>query len=114
LIGNSIDPFDPQVVRATMGSLFALRLVRTDEASFARWREKHDVTLMGTSPHATADYHQFSYPERTVLWLVGEGERLGKEQLAACDQVVQIPSMSRLPAPFSSTKSSISSDQGRR
>ena len=91
LIGNSIDPFDPQVIRATMGSLFALRLVRTDEASFARWREKHGVTLVGTSPHATTDYHAFPFPERTVLWLGGEREGLGASQLAACDQVVQIP-----------------------
>ncbi|WP_309714389.1 RNA methyltransferase [Armatimonas sp.] len=91
LIGTSIDPFAPQVIRATMGSLFALRLIRTDEASFARWREKHGVTLVGTSPHATTDYHAFAYPERTVLWLGGEREGLGESQLSVCDQVVHIP-----------------------
>jgi RNA methyltransferase, TrmH family len=91
LLGSSIDPFDPQVVRATMGSLFTLRLVRTDEASFARWREKHSVTLVGTSPHAATDYHDFSFPERTVLWLGGERQGLGEHQLAACDEIVQIP-----------------------
>ena len=91
LIGESIDPFDPQVIRATMGSLFALRLVRTDEAGFTRWREKHGATLVGTSPHATSDYHTFAFPERTILWLGGEREGLGASQLSTCDHVVQIP-----------------------
>ncbi len=91
LIGESIDPFEPQVIRATMGSLFALRLVRTDEAGFAHWRARHGAALVGTSPHATDDYHAFAFPERTVLWLGGEREGLGAAQLAACDHVVQIP-----------------------
>ena len=34
LIGGEIDPFDPRVVRATMGSLFSQRIVCTTEAEF--------------------------------------------------------------------------------
>ena len=34
LLGGEMDPFDPRVVRATMGSLFSQRIVCTTEAEF--------------------------------------------------------------------------------
>lgn len=91
LLGDSIDPYSPDVVRATMGALFALRYVRTTVAEFNRWRERQEVTLVGTSPHATDDYCAYRYPERLVLWMGGERQGLSAEQMATCDQMVQIP-----------------------
>jgi RNA methyltransferase, TrmH family len=91
LLGDSIDPYSPEVVRATMGALFALRYVRTTLGEFNRWRERQGVTLVGTSPHATDDYCAYRYPERLVLWMGGERQGLSATQMATCDQMVQIP-----------------------
>lgn len=91
LIGGEIDPFDPRVVRATMGSLFAQHIVRTTEQEFASWRTQHGVALVGTSPHAATSYRELAWPQRTVLWLGGERAGLSQDQQAACDTVVRIP-----------------------
>ena len=91
LIGGEIDPFDPRVVRATMGSLFTQKIVRTTAPEFAAWRTQHQVLLIGTSPHAQISYRAFDWPQRTVVWLGGEREGLSQTQQAACDTVVRIP-----------------------
>ena len=91
LLGNGIDPYDPTVVRATMGSHFQMRFARTTPNGFDAWRREKDVTLVGTSPDAAQEYTQISYPTRTVLWLGGERKGLSAEQQAFCDTSVSIP-----------------------
>jgi TrmH family RNA methyltransferase len=91
LLGDAVDPYAPDVIRATMGALFTQRFVRTNETEFARWRARHGVTLIGTSPRAADDYTALYYPERLVLWMGGERQGLSGEQMARCDRVVRIP-----------------------
>jgi TrmH family RNA methyltransferase len=91
LLGGAIDPYAPSVVRATMGALFTQRFVRTTDAEFARWRARHRVTLIGTSPHASEDYTSLRYPERLVLWMGGERKGLSDDQVGLCDRIVRIP-----------------------
>ena len=50
LLGNSTDPYDPATVRASMGSMFTQRFVRTTPADLARWKEPRKWRLVGTSP----------------------------------------------------------------
>lgn len=91
LLGDAIDPFNPKTVRATMGSLFGVRIVRTSPDAFDRWRARHGVALVGTSPNAGLDSRTFEYPPRCVLWLGGERKGLSDAQQASCDSVVRIP-----------------------
>ena len=95
LIGDSIDPYAPDVVRATMGALFGLRFVRTDLPALTAWRRRYHVPLIGTSPHAADDYRASSYRLPAVLWLGGERKGLSDEQQAVCDRVVRIPMVGR-------------------
>ncbi len=86
-----VDPFDPGVVRAAMGSTFALRFTRAGGAEWRDWRQKHGVTLVGTSPRTGADYRSLCYGERVVLWMGGERKGLTEAQMADCDSLVRIP-----------------------
>jgi TrmH family RNA methyltransferase len=95
LIGDQVDPFAPQVVRATMGATFHLRFVRATPEEFATWRARHGVALVGTSPHAADEYQGACYPERVALWIGGERQGLSGEQMASCDRVVRIPMVGR-------------------
>jgi len=87
----SIDPFSPGVIRATMGSAFALRFAHPTESEWERWRKKNGVLLVGTSPHASDDYRSLRYGERVVLWMGGERRGLSDAQMARCDRLVRIP-----------------------
>lgn len=95
LIGDSVDPYHPAAVRASMGSLFAQRLVRTTLPEFLAWKLQHGCTLVGTSPAAAADYHAVAYRPPTVLFMGGEKQGLPEEYQQLCDLMVKIPMVGR-------------------
>jgi TrmH family RNA methyltransferase len=95
LLEASADPHDPASVRASMGALFGLRLVRTGFAELAAWAGRHGVVMIGSSPSAGLDYRTATYRRPLLLLLGGEARGLSAEQLAACDRVVAIPMAGR-------------------
>lgn len=95
LVGPSADPFDPGAIRASMGSLFALRLVETDLVGFLAWRRSTGVTLVGTSGAAVCQYRDLRYPRPLVLLSGSERQGLPEQLLTACDHLVRIPMVGR-------------------
>jgi TrmH family RNA methyltransferase len=95
LIGPTTDPYDPAAVRASLGTLFSQRLVRTSFARFADWTERERAFVVGTSPSAPADYRAVTYRPPPVLLMGGERRGLSEEQQALCDVVVRIPMSGR-------------------
>jgi len=91
LLGESTDLYDPAALRASMGAIFAQRLVRSDVASFVAWKQEQGVFVVGTSDSATTDYHRFSYPQPLVLLMGSERHGLTPQLQASCDVVVSIP-----------------------
>lgn len=91
LLGDSVDPYDPACVRASMGALFSRTLVRASFAEFAAWKGRHKCLLAGTSPTAAVDYRAAGYRRPTVLFLGSEQRGLSPEQMALCDVLVHIP-----------------------
>lgn len=90
-IGKRIDPFDPDVVRASMGSLFTQNFVRTNLSTLDRWMQNHNCSAIGASPDGIADFHQFNYPHSTLLFLGEERQGLTKQQQDLCQHLVKIP-----------------------
>jgi TrmH family RNA methyltransferase len=91
LLGNAVDPYDPASVRATMGALYAQRLVRTTLEEFARWRAHHHCLLVGTSPNAPTDYRAVAYRPPTILLMGEERQGLPADLQLRCDHLVRIP-----------------------
>ncbi len=91
VLSDETDPYDPGAVRATMGSLFALQLVRATPAELMRWKHRHQCQLVGTSPAATLDYRSARYQAPLVLLMGWERQGLTPEQQARCDLMVRIP-----------------------
>lgn len=91
LLGDSIDPYDPLVVRATMGALFSQTLIRASLDEFQQWIQDHNLHVVGASPDGSVAYNQLQYPRPTVLLLGAERSGLTAEQRALCHQLVRIP-----------------------
>jgi RNA methyltransferase, TrmH family len=91
LLGASTDPYDPTALRASMGSVFALQLVRASFAQLVTWAQRHGLQLVGTSGAATTEYRSLTYRVPTVLVMGSERTGLSAEQQRACDAVVRIP-----------------------
>ncbi|MDQ5823992.1 MAG: RNA methyltransferase [Chloroflexota bacterium] len=96
LLSDSTDPYDPATVRASMGALFSQRFVRTTPDALAHWKEPRQWQMVGTSPHATLDYHEAQYGDTpTILLLGNEQKGLSEQVQALCDLVVRIPIVGR-------------------
>lgn len=91
LIGNQIDPFNPNVVRATMGAVFKQEIVRTDIKEFRRWVSKNKLHVVGATPSGSSDYHKIRYPSPTILILGNERSGLNEIEESLCRQLVKIP-----------------------
>jgi TrmH family RNA methyltransferase len=91
LVGDSIDPFDPNVVRATMGAIFKQKFARANMEQFRDWVTSHNLQVVGASPDGTVDYDQIRYTPPTVLILGNERSGLTQNQKLICQQLVRIP-----------------------
>lgn len=91
LLGQQIDPYEPGLVRATMGALFKQTLVRTNVERLRRWIQTHRPAVIGASPDGVVEYDQVRYRRPTVLLLGHERSGLTDEQRSLCEQIVRIP-----------------------
>jgi TrmH family RNA methyltransferase len=95
LLSARIDPYDPTVVRATMGSIFSQRLVRTTPSAFRRWNRHGAHFVVGAGLDGRCDYRAVSYRRPVLLMLGGERHGLSPAQASLCDAVVRIPMRGR-------------------
>lgn len=94
-LDGSADPWDPGVVRASMGALFTQRLIRASAEELNAWKRRHGVRVVGTSPSAPLDYRGVDYRRPVVLFLGWERKGLSAEETALCDDLVRIPMVGR-------------------
>jgi TrmH family RNA methyltransferase len=90
LAGQSCDPFSPDCVRATMGSIFAMPLVRMEQKPFLDLLREWPGESVGTRMQAAESYRR-AYTSPTLLVMGSEGKGLSQEAAAACSTLVRIP-----------------------
>jgi TrmH family RNA methyltransferase len=90
-LGDQIDPFDPKVVRATMGAMFKQRFIKTNTQELYNWINFYKLNVVGASPNGLVDYNQTAYVHPTILMLGNERSGLSQEQLSMCQKIVRIP-----------------------
>ncbi|MCR4267359.1 RNA methyltransferase [Nitratireductor sp. ZSWI3] len=96
LIGDCTDPFSIETVRATMGSIFAVPVVRASVDAFLAWRKGFAGRLVGTHLEGSVDYRTADYRQGPTLLLMGNEQQGLPENLAsACDVLVRIPQAGR-------------------
>ena len=84
------DPFNPNVVRASVGTLFSVPLAVSSAVLVRAWLAEHDIRVVATSPSATTDYAEADL-SGSVAIVVG-GERDGLDAAWTTDaEAVRIP-----------------------
>lgn len=92
LVGESTDPFSMETVRATMGSVFAVPLVKTSVADFLSWKKGADVSVVATHLAGAVDYRTIDYKKKPVVLLMGNEQSGLPEELAReADALARIP-----------------------
>lgn len=92
LVGDCTDPFSLETVRATMGSMFALPLVKTTAGEFLKWKKSVDARLVATHLAGAVDYRTIDYRSQPVILMMGnEQSGLPDELAQAADKLARIP-----------------------
>jgi TrmH family RNA methyltransferase len=91
LIGAACDPYSRECVRASMGSVFAVPLVKTTREAFLAWRRHWTGDVIGTHLDAREDFRKVAYKAPTLLVMGSEGPGLSEAVAAACTRTVKIP-----------------------
>jgi TrmH family RNA methyltransferase len=92
LIGDSADPFSPEAVKASMGSLFAVDVAWVPGAGpFFDWAAARGVQVVATSGRARTAHWDAGYRPPLAVLLGSEGDGLPEDLLARADLRVAIP-----------------------
>ncbi|WBB61055.1 RNA methyltransferase [Streptomyces sp. WMMC500] len=92
LVGDTVDPYAPAAVKASMGSLFAVDVVHTPDAGeFFSWAAEHGVAVLATSGSADEDHWSAAYDPPLAFLLGSEREGLPEDLLAQASRRVRIP-----------------------
>jgi TrmH family RNA methyltransferase len=95
LVGECCDPFSVEAVRATMGSIFAVKLARSTPDEFLAWRASWPGSVVGTLLTATTDFRAATYTPPSLILMGNEQAGLTPDLAAACDVTVKIPMRGR-------------------
>jgi len=95
LIGDCVDPFSVETVRATMGSIFALPVVKCSRDEFLADRKRWTGSVVGTLLTATHNHRTAPYMRPTLIVMGTEQSGLTPEIAAICDTNVKIPMKGR-------------------
>ncbi|WP_413061731.1 TrmH family RNA methyltransferase [Sphingomonas carotinifaciens] len=95
LIGECVDPFSVEAVRASMGALFTVPVVQTGWGDFLNWLRQGLGQLVGLSLDTDHDYRGVRYAAPTFLLTGNEAHGMPAEYAAACDTLVKIPMLGK-------------------
>ena len=96
LVGECTDPFSLETVRATMGSVFAMPLVRAGAEEFLAWKKTAGARVVATHLAGAVDYRTIDYRKKPVVLLMGNEQSGLPENLAsAADALARIPQAGR-------------------
>lgn len=95
LIGDCVDPFSVEAVRATMGSVFAIAIARAAPAEFIAWRQNWPGSVIGTRLDAPTGYRDAVIQRPALILMGNEQAGLTDGLAAACDVNVRIPMRGR-------------------
>lgn len=89
------DPFNPNVVRASIGTLFAVRLAVASTRDAIEWLQDHGIRTVATTPDTSLRYTETDLTGGVAVVVGSEQYGLSDQWLAAADARVRIPMRGR-------------------
>jgi len=88
---QSSDPYDPAVVRASMGGIFNLPLMRCSARELSIWLTQQNIAAVGLAPRANRLWTDLPKAASHALLLGEEREGLSPVLKRLCDTEVRLP-----------------------
>ncbi len=91
LTGEGTDLFNPNVVRASMGSLFTTRVLQEDSYKVQEFLAVKGISVVAATPHASQPHWEPSFLEPMALVVGSEDTGLDNTWLERAETLIQIP-----------------------
>lgn len=86
------DPFNPKVVRASMGSLFRVPFVQNEKwETFQAWFKEKNIHTIGLAQGGKQTLSEVKLLTPMAFWLGAEGSGLPSQLTESCDERLSIP-----------------------
>ena len=95
LVDECVDPFSTEAVRASMGALFTVPIVRVIWPEFLSWLRAGPGQLVGLTLQTDNSYRDAPYAAPTFLLTGNEAQGLPEEYEAECDLLVKMPMLGK-------------------
>lgn len=95
LLDECVDPFSVEAVRASMGALFTVPVVRAASSDFLTWLRGGPGQLVGLSLDTDQDYRAARYTAPTFIVTGNEAQGMPETLAAACDLLVKLPMLGK-------------------
>lgn len=95
LAGQCTDPYGIEAVRASMGSIFSVKLTRCSQHELLSWLSAFRGEIIGTSLKDATDIRKADWNRPHVLVMGNEQKGLSAELKKSCTQLVKIPMRGR-------------------
>lgn len=97
LLDGGVDPFHPELTRASMGAVFWIPILQTSFQEMITWAAFNEVRIYGTSAHAVKLYTEVKrYTKPCLLLLGNERQGLTEPQRQACHELLRLPMSGRV------------------
>ena len=92
ILDDCCDPFNPQVIRSSLGTIFSTPLVQTNKSNLHSFLKKHQVkTFAAALSTKSQRYSDMTYHIPCAFFLGSEANGLKAETIAMCDHQIMIP-----------------------
>ncbi len=96
LLGNCADLYNPKVIRASSGAIFAVAAASASWEEVRAWAGDNDVAILAATLDASSFCYDVSYPARTALLIGSEAHGVPDELLTDTQLQVRIPMSDRV------------------
>lgn len=86
-----LDVFNPNVVRASIGTLFTLPVILTEFDTLTSWLRDRSISVIATSPESDTIFTDYKYPDRLAIAIGNEASGLDERWFQIARDVVSIP-----------------------
>lgn len=96
LLDETVDLYNPKVIRSTMGSLFHIPVyTKVTEEELTKWAKAQEAQIWATSLDGATDLFTEKWPRATVLVMGSEAEGVRRSLQQAADKRIFIPMQGR-------------------
>lgn len=96
VVNSSLDIFNPNVIRASLGTTFAVPCITMTTKDLIEKCKLHQIPLLALTPYGSKSYLDTDFPAKAALVFGAEASGVTEDLTAACQANINLPMMGQV------------------